>query len=310
MGKRHYTGQNMVGDIERISAEVKRAEGRLILANKKHNALLAHRDRLAIYAPFDGLLMKLPKVDNGHVKKGDILAVLEDANHRRVTAFLKQDEVLHVKLGEKVDVYVPAVDKWLAGRVTSIDRTDGFIKQHNRRADSLINWRESSDRSAKVTVDFLEPKKVRGSKIYKSGLPVVIVFKRESTNTLIVSTKQTLQDLWDNMPTQRRMRDRTMQGLQGWWTISQKASTIVYGKIVQMGKTGASLYHRWQTSALRQRAIESLRDWGKFSLATSRYVLSKAQPPASARLRAITGNRGGSIVKGAGTARTAVQFVP
>ncbi len=283
LGKRHYTGQNMVGDIERISAEVKRAEGRLILASRKHQALLAHRDRLAIYAPFDGLLMKLPKVDNGHVKKGDILAILEDSAHRQVIAFLKQDEVLHVKLGEKVDIYVPAVDSWLKGQISGIDRTDGFIKQHNRRTESLLNWRESSDRSAKVTVTLLDKEKVRASKVYKSGLPVVIVFKRETTNTFFVASRQWATERWSELPTGRRIKERSAHYLRRWWSRSGKASDALVQKTLHLTQEGALLVDRWRNSATGKRvaaySTQKLRDWRDYSIDVSKYVFGAVASP-------------------------------
>ena len=279
LGKRHYTGQNMVGEVQRIAAEVKRAEGRLKLAAKKHKSLIMHRDRLAIYAPFNGFLMKLPKVNNGHVKKGDILAVLEDSSRRYVTAFLKQDEILFIKLGELVDIYIPAVDKWLAGKVTGIDRTDGFIKQNNRRGDAILDWRGPTARSAKVTINFLKPDIVRRSKIYKTGLPVVVIFKKESTNMLITGAKRHLNAFWQDLPTRRRISKRSMQGLRAWWALSNRLSSTAVKKISSMSRTGRSLYRRWQNSSLHQRlfghALRGALAWRKLSARLSDSLQNK-----------------------------------
>jgi multidrug resistance efflux pump len=190
-GKYHYTGQNMVGETAQLEAEVTRAESEIELAEKKRAAMVEHKNRMAVRAPFDGTLLELPHVDRGAVRRGDIIAIIEQRKMRQVTAFLNQDEVLRVGQGDEVLIYVPALGETLKGRVHQIDRTSGFVKEQNAAQNPGYRWRGPVDRSAKVTIHFLDQARVTGDvERYRSGLPVVAVFPQRSTNSVMGSLKQ------------------------------------------------------------------------------------------------------------------------
>ncbi len=190
-GKYHYTGQNMVGETAQLEAEITRAESEIDLAEKKRTAMIDHKNRLAVRAPFDGTLLELPHVDRGAVRRGDIIAIIEQRKMRQVTAFLNQDEVLRVGQGDEVLLYVPALGETLKGRVQQIDRTSGFVKEQNAAQNPGYRWRGPVDRSAKVTIQFLDQARVTGDvERYRSGLPVVAVFPQRTTNSVMGSLKQ------------------------------------------------------------------------------------------------------------------------
>jgi multidrug resistance efflux pump len=191
-GRWHFTGQNIVGEIGQIEAEMKRAENEVALAQQKLDALVNHKNRLAVRAPFDGTVLELPHVDRGVVRKGDIIAIVEQRRMRQVTAFLNQDEVLKVGQGDEVLLYVPSLGETLKGRVAQIDRTSGFIKEQNTAQNPGYRWRGATDRSAKVTIAFQDQGKVQDVERYRSGLPVVAVFPQRSTNALTSSLRQKL----------------------------------------------------------------------------------------------------------------------
>lgn len=192
-GKWYYTGQNMVGEAAQLEAEITRAESDIQSAERRRIALVDHKDRLAVRAPFDGTLLELPHVDRGAVRRGDIIAVIEQRKMRQVTAFLNQDEVLRVGQGDEVLLYVPALGETLKGRVNQIDRTSGFIKEQNAAQNPGYRWRGPIDRTAKVTIQFLDQARVTGDvERYRSGLPVVVVFPSRTTNSVIGSLKQKL----------------------------------------------------------------------------------------------------------------------
>jgi multidrug resistance efflux pump len=191
-GRWHYTGQNMVGDISQLDAEIRRAERDVMLTQEKQDALLRHRERLAVLAPFDGTVLELPHVDRGSVRRGDVIAIIEQRRLRQVTAFLNQDEVMKVGQGDEVLLYVPALSETLKGKVLQIDRTTGFVKEQNTAQNPGYRWRGSVDRSAKVTIAFIDQSKVQDVERYRSGLPVVAVFPQRSTNALTSSMKQKL----------------------------------------------------------------------------------------------------------------------
>ncbi len=180
-GSRFFTGNQFLGERARMEAEVKLMEAEIGLAQQRKRILMEQRLRLAVIAPFDGLVMELPRVDHASVNRGDVIAILEQPRSRMVTAYLTQDEVLHVGIGDPATVYVPAFDTTLTATVTNIDRTSGFAKEMEAR----FNFRNTRDRSAQVTLQFSTDDVARGVKTFRSGTPVVVIFKSRSTNEIV-----------------------------------------------------------------------------------------------------------------------------
>lgn len=193
VGKRFYSGNNLIGDIGQTESQLKLAEHEVRLMEQRHEALINHRNRLAVRAPFDGNVLELPRVDKGSMRRGDIIAIVEQRRNRQVTAYLNQDEVLKIGLGDEATVFVPALGEALKGRVTRIDRTSGFVHEQDQRQTPGYNWRGPTDRSAKVTIAFEEPGRVVDPDRYRSGLPVVVIFPQRSTNALLTSIKHKFQ---------------------------------------------------------------------------------------------------------------------
>ncbi len=191
-GKYHYTGQNMVGDVDQIEAQVRLAEHEVMLAQQKQMALVNHRARMSVKAPFEGTILELPHVDRGSVKRGDVIAIIEQRRQREVTAFLNQDEVNRVGLGDEALLYLPALGETVKGRIQKIDRTSGFIREQNQAQSGGYRSRSASDRSAKVTIAFSDAAKVQDAERYRAGLPVVVVFPQRSTSAPLGTMRQKL----------------------------------------------------------------------------------------------------------------------
>jgi multidrug resistance efflux pump len=199
VGKRMYTGNETIGSgdlnqgrIAEIEADIRLAEHEIMLAQQRYISNLAYRDRQAVRAPFDGTVLELPRLNNASVRRGDIIAIIEQRERRQVTAFLNQDEVLKVGLGDEAQLYIPALGETLRAAVTRIDRTSGFVQEENRAQGPGYRWRGPHDRSAKVTLAFTDPAKVRDVERYRSGLPVVVIFPQRSTNSVLASIRQRL----------------------------------------------------------------------------------------------------------------------
>ncbi len=190
VGKRYFNGSTMVGDTEQIEAQVHLGEQEVMLNQERHQALITHRDRLAVRAPFDGTVVEMPHVDKGAIKKGDTVAVIEQRQLRQVTAYLNQDEILRVGMGDEALIYVPALGETTKGVVTKIDRTTGFVQEELRQQNPGYRWRGPVDRTAKVMLSFVDTDKVRDVDKYRSGLPVVVVFPQRSSNALIAAIRQ------------------------------------------------------------------------------------------------------------------------
>lgn len=193
VGKRLYSGNETIGSadlagkITEIEADIKFGEHEIQLAQQKYISTLRHRDRLAVRAPFDGVVLELPRVDEANVRRGDVVAVIEQRKKREVTAFLNQDEVMRIGLGDEATLFIPALKESLKARVKHVDRTSGFIDEQKRAQNPGYRWRGPSDRTAKVMLEFADPKRVLNSERYRSGLPVVVIFAQRSTNSILAS---------------------------------------------------------------------------------------------------------------------------
>lgn len=197
VGQRHYTGDNFVGDIARIEADLLLAKQQVSSAVSRHEALLKHRSRLAVRAPFSGLLKELPRVDQGSVRFGDVVAVIENVGSRHVIAYLLQDEILKIGLGDEALGYLPSLDETVRLRVVDIDRTDGFIDEANAK----YSWRGLKDRSAKVTLAFEDARPLQDADVFRPGLPVIVVFEQRSTNQMASEVQRRLRFVFGSSPT-------------------------------------------------------------------------------------------------------------
>jgi multidrug resistance efflux pump len=157
----------------------------------KRDALLAHRVRLAVVAPYDGVLMELPRVDHAPINRGDVIAVLEQPASRQVTAYLTQDESLRVGLGDTAMVYIPSFDTMVDAIVQEIDRTSGFVEQ----MDGRYGWRGTNDRSARATLMFKKGAKAADMQAIRAGTPAIVLFESRSTNQVVAQIRQGFRKL-------------------------------------------------------------------------------------------------------------------
>ena len=79
LGIRSLAGDALVGERASIEAEIKLAEAQIEMSREKRDALINHRSRLSVQAPFAGTLLDLPRNDNGTIRRGDVIAVIEQA---------------------------------------------------------------------------------------------------------------------------------------------------------------------------------------------------------------------------------------
>jgi multidrug resistance efflux pump len=200
-GKRMFSGNETIGSADivgnhgELEAEVRLIEHEVMLSQQRYIAQLKQREFDAVKAPFDGTVLELPRYDNAYVKKGDVIAIIEQRKDRHINAWLNQDEVLKVGVGDEAIVYVPALNESLSGKVVEVDRTSGFVQEQYQRQNPGYAWRGPTDRSAKVKLQFDDPKKVEDYQRYRSGLPVVVVFEKRSTNSLLSAIKKKLGTL-------------------------------------------------------------------------------------------------------------------
>lgn len=190
-GRRLYSGDatignaNIVGQAAQIEAEVRLLEHEIKLAQQRYITELSQRERAAMRAPLDGTVVEVRKPNRADVRRGDVIALIEDRSQRHVTAWLSQDEVARVGLGDEVVLFLPALQESLTGRVARIDRTSAFIREQDKQGSAAYEWRGSKDRSAQVVIQFSDPQLVSDPERYRPGLPVIAIFSQRSTNPIL-----------------------------------------------------------------------------------------------------------------------------
>ena len=197
-GKRMYSGNattgqgDFVGKGAEVDAEVRLIEHEIQLAQQRYIAELGQRQRAALTAPFDGTVVDVKRANGSSVRRGDVIAIVEDRKRRQVTAWLKQDEVSRLGLGDEAVLFVPALRESLKGRIRQIDRTSSFVREQDAQGGTGYEWRGAKDRSAKVIIEFADPQAVSAFERYRAGLPVIAVFEQRSTNSILSGISQAL----------------------------------------------------------------------------------------------------------------------
>lgn len=190
-GKRLYNGRDIVGqDAADIEGQVRLAERAVESAEQRAKSFVKQRQRMAITSPFDGTVLDLPRVNKGAIRKGDTIAIIEQRQKRSVTAYLNQEEILKVGLGDEALIFVPALGETVKGVVRGIDRTSGFVREQEARQSPGYSWRGAHDRTAKITIEFTDAAAIGDAERYRAGLPVVVVFEQRSTNSLLSTLKK------------------------------------------------------------------------------------------------------------------------
>jgi multidrug resistance efflux pump len=177
---RYFTGERLEGNVGEIRSELERLEAESDLTKKELAALQERRQRMNIAAPTDGRLVELIKGPGSAVRKGEVLGYFEREEARVVELFLTQSEVLYVSLGQAARVYVPALDKSVEARVTSVDRSTAYI---NEKSSGYI-WRKSDDRTAKVTLMFNGVNESTVREQFSPGTPAIVLFPGQASSIM------------------------------------------------------------------------------------------------------------------------------
>ncbi|MBL6946887.1 MAG: PilZ domain-containing protein [Rhodospirillales bacterium] len=175
---RYFTGEKFEGRTQELQAAVDLAWDEVMLAKDELVALQRRLDRLVLAAPTNGRIIKLLKSVGSTVRHGEQVALFERDEARIVEAFLTQEEVLEIGLGDEAWAYFPSLDTRVRVFVTDIDRTTGYVDEMGAR----YQWRGPKDRSARISLIFadLPPEVIR--RRFLPGLPVVVTFSRRETS--------------------------------------------------------------------------------------------------------------------------------
>lgn len=175
---RHHNGREFIVDLDLLRLEIEEREAAREEATARLAALLSQRQRLFVRAPFEGRFTQLLHPAGAQLTRGVSLAVVEEAIDPVVEAFLNQEEVLQVGLGDEATIYLPALRRRIVATVVDVDRTSGFVDEQRSR----YTWRGPKDRSARIVLEL--PKSLTKDLTLTAGLPAVVVFKRRTTREI------------------------------------------------------------------------------------------------------------------------------
>ena len=170
----YFSNDTLQGKVPQLKAAAEQGLRDVGSSEKRIAALLKQMTSRTLYSPFDGEIIGIFKSTDNTVSNGDNLMMVERNEMRVITAFLTQDEVVEVKAGQEVSVYIPALKKRYMGTVTKIDRTEGFLDE----VDSEYRPRTINDRSAKVEIALNDFTIESARKVLRPGMPSIIYIKR------------------------------------------------------------------------------------------------------------------------------------
>lgn len=170
----------LMRELSPVELQAAVAEQDLEFAQQRLQALTGHRDRLAARAPFDGVIAALPRADRAVVRKGDVVAVVEQRMAPSVTAYLSTAEALKIGLGDHARVYVPSAGRFFTGTVRAIDKGPPI----DQRAGSAAGAPSPSSLT-KIDVGLASASTLADRQRYQAGLPVVVQFERRWVPTTV-----------------------------------------------------------------------------------------------------------------------------
>lgn len=173
----------LVRDLSPAELQAAHAENDLEFAQQRLQALIGHRDRLAVRAPFDGVITAMPRVDKASVRKGDPVATVEKRVAPAVTAYLAPADALRIAVGDHTRVYVPSAGSFLEGTIRAIDKMSGALEK--RTGTHTVS--SPSAAWTKVLVQLTPAAALDDRQRYQAGLPVVVQFERRWVSTAVAA---------------------------------------------------------------------------------------------------------------------------
>ncbi|MEM7058750.1 MAG: HlyD family efflux transporter periplasmic adaptor subunit [Pseudomonadota bacterium] len=172
---RHHNGREFIVDLDLLEVDLSVAQSARDDAAARLAVLLERKAALAMVAPFDGRVLEVLHAQNTPLLRGTSLISVEHDVPPVIEAYLNQEEILQVGLGDGAVVFLPSIDRKMRATIAQIDRTTGFVDEQ----EAQYIWRGPQDRSARVILT-LES----GSQAIASGLPAIVHFDRRGTDTV------------------------------------------------------------------------------------------------------------------------------
>lgn len=187
---RFFDGTRIVGSLAELEAAVQRARAEIDVASEELIVWQQRRAATVITASNAGRIMRVLNTEGSAVRAGDSIAFYERSEERTINAFLTQNEVTRVAIGDSATVYIPALKLRFVAQVTAIERSGGFLDD----VESRYTWRQARDsgvrqsdldRTARVVLRFRAADAEHARKAVEPGVPAVVSFQRHSTDTVL-----------------------------------------------------------------------------------------------------------------------------
>lgn len=169
----YYSNLRKEIDLSELRSELESARAQVALA-RHQLASINEVNGFTLKTPYPARVINITKSPGNTVSRSEVVAVLEKVEKPVIDAFLTQDQLPQIQLGKIANIYIPALDRKLQGRVVSIDRTAAFTQDDAIR----FAWQESDSKSGRVTLEILQADDLQSSWDALAGLPAEVSFRR------------------------------------------------------------------------------------------------------------------------------------
>ena len=177
--RRHFHQQRFVADLDLLALEVEAANSNLSLTSEQLDRLERQQSSMEITAPFDGRIISVNFLSQSNAARGKPVVTIEKTVAPEITAFLDQDQIVHVGVNDDASVYLPALGKHYKAVVKNIDRNSSAIRPNA----SHYEWIGDKQKSASVGLLLELPDNERS--LVQGGLPAVVVFSKRTVSPLL-----------------------------------------------------------------------------------------------------------------------------
>lgn len=203
-----YDGQQLIGELPRLTTEVEDWQHKVQLAVQKTTVLqrALHQQEqdiqrlerkkqvlhqvstngktaapnplsMVYHAPFAGSVVKVMKSKGNTINQGETVVILQRDSGQdvQINAYLTQDQADQTTIGARAKVSIPSLGQQYQAQVVEIDRTGGFEDPVRGR----YQFSGSNDQSAYVKLKLVNLKQADQHPL-KAGTPVILQFVKKA----------------------------------------------------------------------------------------------------------------------------------
>jgi multidrug resistance efflux pump len=127
-----------------------------------------------IYSPTAGKIIKIVDVKNQYIKKGHLIAVIQQPDSEQfIEAHITQEEATKLQVGNKAIAYSPSLARDYPLVIDQVDLTNAVISVNNIR---LFNQYIPEDKTAKIILKFID----KQSETLSFALPVTLSIEKQT----------------------------------------------------------------------------------------------------------------------------------